>query len=376
MRVVHHSKTIGYAGTDRVAQLFCKYLLEKNDVEPFLMYREGDTDDRLEIVRDILGNDRVVPYQHEHAPSARPPYYPLSSNFAEVLAGIKPDILHVHRSGYPEWPLVPGMIPDGCKVVETNIFGNADITGIVDINIYISEHIRNRATGLGNPHGPMIFNPTDRPSYRPDIPGPEAHFYAKRELIGDLQERYAFKLTKKESIFVGRVGRPDNFDPIALKAWANTQDHFPNAYYLVVNGCKRWRETASELGCERVIFMDPIIDDFELSRFYTALDVYAHARHDGECCPCNIQEAMMHGVPVISHVSQIYNGQSEIIGDAGFVAPFSHHDNYAEILWNLLANAELRDEFSILARRRAMRHFEASCVTTGLVNCYKAVLEK
>jgi glycosyltransferase involved in cell wall biosynthesis len=228
---------------------------------------------------------------------------------------------------------------------------------------------------LGNADGPVIFNPTERPHYSRELPGPEAHAYAKRDLIEFLIDNYNFPRTESEPMFVGRVGRPDNFDPISLKAWKRIQDEFPNAYYLVVNGCQRWRETAQELGLNRVFFLEKIIEDVELSRFYTALNVYAHARHDGECCPCNIQEAMMHGVPVVSHVSQIYNGQSEIVGDAGFIAPFSNDEVYAEILWNLLSNEQLRNQFSVLARRRAMRHFESSCVTSGLVNCYKAVLD-
>lgn len=106
VRVVHHAKTVGYSGTDRTAQLFCKYLSRSDKYEPFLVYREGDVaNTRLDIARKWLGDDRVIPYRWVPGNSGRnAPWIPEESNLGEVLANIDPQIVHIHRSGYHEWP--------------------------------------------------------------------------------------------------------------------------------------------------------------------------------------------------------------------------------------------------------------------------------
>jgi glycosyltransferase involved in cell wall biosynthesis len=265
------------------------------------------------------------------------------------------------------------------KWVETNIFGEADRTPEqqIDLNIYISDYIRSRALGNGNNDGPVLYNPIEQPVL--DIT------LENKELCREaLLQRYKIP---HDAVLLGRVGRADNFDPISLRAFVDVERMYPNAYYIVVNPCDRWREEVDKLGIQNVRFSDPIVDDTELSNFYRGLDIYAHARHDGECCPCNIQEAMMHRLPVVSHESAIYNGQSEIIGNAGFVVPLGDHIAYRDVVCELIKNPEmasedesglihLREHFGLEARRRAMRYFEAGCMTTQLAGLYDWVLEK
>ena len=378
IRVVHHSKTIGYSGTDRTAQLFCKYLSRSDKYEPFIIYRNGDgANTRLDIVKRWLGEDHVIGYDWEPGKKGRQaPYLPERDNCHDILKQIDPQIVHVHRSGYAEWPSFRYMLPKA-KWVETNIFGYNDATPErqIDLNIYISEYIRNMAMSNGNKTGPVIYNPIEQPVL--DMT-PENKLECREALLKQ------FKIPHN-AILCGRVGRADNFDPISLRAFALAEQEVPELWYIVVNPCEGWRTTARTLGIQNIRFADAIIDDNELSRFYMGLDIYAHARHDGECCPCNIQEAMMHGLPIISHESAIYNGQSEIIGDAGFVVPLGDHTSYRDVLVQLATNPELvnedetgmvrlRSHFGRYARRRAMRYFEAECITSQLSRCYDWVL--
>lgn len=378
IRVVHHSKTVGYSGTDRTAQLFCKHLAHSDKYEPFLVYRIGDAaNSRLVVAREWLGEDHVIGYQwNPGTQGSAAPYIPETHNLNEVLANINPDIVHVHRSGYTEWPGFRHLAPNA-KWVETNIFGYVDRTPEkqIDLNVYISEYIADLAKSHGGPLGPVLFNPIEQPVRDMTTDMKAA---CREELLDE------FKIPR-DGLLIGRVGRADNFDPISLKAFAELEKVCSNAWYLVVNPCDGWRKTASELGIKNIRFIDPIIDDKKLSNFYRGLDIYAHARHDGECCPCNIQEAMMHGVPVVSHESGIHNGQSEIIGDAGFVVPVGDHQAYRDVLIDLANNPELasedesglvrlRDYFGHAARRRAMRYFEAEVITKQLEQLYDWVL--
>jgi len=379
IKVVHHAKTAGYSGTDRTAQLFCKYLAESEDFEPFYVYREGDAaNTRLDVIREWIGEDHVIPYEWEPGKVTRQsPFMPEKDNLADVLASIDPDIVHIHRSGYAEWPGFRYMAPRA-KWVETNIFGYKDETPEpqIDTHIYISDYIYDKARQAGAPDGPVLFNPIEQPQM--EMTGAN-QLTCRQKLI----ER--FKLPKN-AIILGRVGRADNFDPISLKAFAEVEKVYDNAFYIVVNPCQKWRDAAYNLGIRNIRFSDPIVDDVELSQFYMGLDIYAHARHDGECCPCNIQEAMMHGIPVVSHESAIHNGQSEIIGNAGFVVPLGDHVSYRDILMGLIDNPEMANEdetgrvrlrsyISREARRRAMRYFSADCITKQLEGIYRSALK-
>lgn len=378
IKVVHHSKTVGFSGTDRTAQLFCKHLAEGGKYEPFIVYREGDAaNTRLDIVRSWLGDDHVIPYQWTPGKKGQqPPYLPERDNLYDVLKQIDPQIMHVHRSGYAEWPVFRYMAPNA-KWIETNIFGYKDNSPEpqIDLNLYISDYIRGMALRAGSPDGPVLYNPIEQPFL--DMT-PENKLACRERLLS------LFKLPQN-AVLLGRVGRADNFDPISLRAFKEVEDVHPEAYYLVVNPCQGWHDTVRQLGIKNVRFSGPIVADDELSKFYMGLDIYAHARHDGECCPCNIQEAMMHGLPVVSHESAIFNGQSEILAESGFVVPVHDHVAYRDVLIALVENSELANEdetkvrirahFGREARRRAMRHFEASCVTSTLSNIYDWTLK-
>lgn len=361
IKIVHHSKYIGFSGTDRTAQLFCKYLVNSSKYEPFLLYRDVDhSSERLNIVREWLGDDHVIPYKWIPGKKGqRPPYLPEEDNFYDVVNEINPDILHIHRSGYEEFPGFRYLAPKA-KMVETNIFGYVDPTRNIDTHIYISDFVRNTAIKGGGRDGPVLYNPILLPLCLDPVA-------ARYKLIN----KFALP---HNAVLLGRVGRADNFDPIALKAFKLLEAQFPNVYYIVVNPCNAWRDTVNSLDLRNVRFHDPIYDDLELSEFYSALRVYLHARSDGEACPCNIQEAMMHGLPVISHYAPQYNGQAEILHEAGFVVPMNDHEAYSRVLEELLLYPELHEEFSIRAKNRAESCFEASMIVQKLETIYDKVL--
>jgi glycosyltransferase involved in cell wall biosynthesis len=255
-------------------------------------------------------------------------------------------------------------VPEGCKIVETNIFGYTDVTGNIDCHLYISEYIQGLATLKGGMPGPVLYNPTEQPVLDMTV---ENQLACREALLDKLK-------LPRNAILLGRVGRPDNFDPISLMAFQSIEKEFDQAYYLVVNGDSGWTGKAQQLGLQNVRFLDPIIDDEGLSNFYHGLDIYAHARHDGECCPCNIQEAMMHGLTVVSHQSLIHNGQAEIIENCGYVVPPGDYAAYASVLRELIIQPGLRAKMGREARRRAMHDFEASVITHHLERAYDTLL--
>lgn len=373
-----HSKTVGYSGTDRTAQLFSKYL-NKEEFDVYLVYRKGDSsNERLDIAREWLGDDKVIGYEWTPGENVSP-YIPAHETLSSILRTIEPDIIHVHRSGYTEWPF-KSIYPQA-KWIETNIFGYADKdpTNRPDMSLYISNYIRNLALDNGGIDGPVVLNPVEQPYF-------DVNTYNAIGCKNALLEKYNIKSKNQQPILLGRVGRADNFDPISLMAFKEIEKMYNNVYYIVINPCDRWREMAEQLEIKNIRFGEKIIDDKELSQFYMGIDIYAHARHDGECCPCNIQEAMMHGNPIVSHESLIHNGQREIIEGGGFLVPVGDWQSYRDVLISLIENNEIideesdqpvniRDNFGLDARRRAMRFFEAETVTRQLEQVYKYLLK-
>ncbi len=345
IKVVHHSKGIGYAGTDRVAQLMCAYL-DLRKFDSYILYRKNADHSRIEYVKNLLGTNRVIQYEHQHGENVSP-YWPRFDNFVEALHLIQPDIIHFHKSGYTEWPCLGFLKKEFplVKFVETNIFANND-NFPWDLRLFISRHIADRA---GYPNGEVLYNPVEK------------------GIITNIN-------TQGDKIILGRIGRPDNFCDISLRAIKILIDRgITDFIYKVINPCNRWLEVAKDLGVESYCeFLAPIYKDEELSNFYHSIDILAHARSDGECNSVTISEAQMHGVPIVTHMSPCYNGQKEQIENAncGFCVTWKDAVSYANELQKLILNQDLRSKLGMNGYWWAMENVEASIIVKKLEGYY------
>lgn len=355
IKVVHHSKYIGYSGTDKAAQLFTQYLYDSAEYSPYIIYRDCIDSpmygtERLNLMKGLIGEERVIPYKWKHN---------AHDDFEEVIKGIKPDIVHVHNAGVEEYPCYKSIYPNA-KWINHNIFGYTDAAKHVDETIYISDYIRKVAMDIRNgSDGYVLENPIEKPLYERKW---SYQYYI--DLIG----------LPTDAILLGRVGRPDNFDGIALKAFKVIEEFAlkNNIYYLVVNACDGWRSLADKLSIKNVIFLDPIYNNDDLSKFYSAIDIFAHSRSDGECNPTAILEAMMHGCVPVSHVSKAYNGHIDVMSNCGFVVPVDDYVAYADVLKNLILDRDLWQSLSEASIKRAMQN-EASLIVDKLKNIYKEI---
>jgi glycosyltransferase involved in cell wall biosynthesis len=357
IRIVHSPKTVDLAGTSRVAATMVRHLNQDLRFEAYLIYQENADNNRLEECKKLIGEEFLIPYKWEHQPSARPPYYPKSTNLKEVIASIDPSIVHVHRSGYPEAFAHREFAPNA-KIVETNIFGGVDHSGNIDLHIYISNFIAVRAKMLGGRPGPILMNPTEPPICTDKE-------FARRHI------RETYNLPS-HALLLGRLGRADNFCDISLKAFKIITDAYPDVYYLVVNPCENWYKVANQLKLNRFIFLPPIINDEQLSMFYAGIDILAHARSDGECQSMTLNEAMYHSIPIVTHVADTYQGHVEQINSsmAGFVAGHRNHKEYAGHLLSLITNESLRKTMGEAGRRWAEENVDAELITSKLIDIY------
>jgi glycosyltransferase involved in cell wall biosynthesis len=109
----------------------------------------------------------------------------------------------------------------------------------------------------------------------------------------------------------------DIFSPIQLAAYKLIEND--KTHMVVLNGSDLYKEQAKELDIKHITFLEYLRTEEEMSKFFRSLELYTHGRKDGETYGTIFVEAMIHGVPCISHWSGIQDAMEETIGNGGYV---------------------------------------------------------
>ena len=174
-----------------------------------------------------------------------------------------------------------------------------------------------------------------------------------------------------DALVCGFHQRADNaiFSPIPLAAFArifSSERHF-----IMMGGGELYRKQAAELGLMNVHFLEHSGDSTQISAFLNSLDIFAHGRRDGETFGTVLAEAMIHGLPCLSHSSLVgdNNAQPETMGPSGI---FAHNaDEYTEMLKELFENETLRKKLSAKARTHAEQYYSIPACVQKVGNTYK-----
>ena len=350
MKIVHYCHQLGLGGTEKCMQYLLEYLHgaghdcycihNRAKTEAAGGYREG-------VIKNIVGAGKVFGHTSE-------------AEFFEIMASIRAEIFHVHRSGRPsEFPIVPELRRFGAKCVETNVFGGYDPTDVIDLTLYVSDYLYKRAQKPRR-RTAVLYNPVKEPATRDNL-------------------RAALQIP--ETTFVmGRIGRPDDhiFDPISLHALNRIESKgASDILYLVQSPPPRMVETATILGLKKIRFiLEPIISDEDVSRFFNTIDVLAHMGRVGETFGLSIAEAMIHGKPVISHRSRAANGHETFVKRCGFFARRDDDRQYARFIRILYEDEKRRQQLGESGRGFAVMHFNLSKIGSELEGYYEQVLSE
>lgn len=321
-----------YAGTAR-SHFRILEALDRDRFEPFALVWKQGQNDLLPALEKTLG-DHVIFY--DRSPERLGPeeaYRPVYSDFADVVKGLNLDILHGARGGYFEWPLSTGR--HAPLQIESNIFGERDASETLDRSISICHYIAERRGGADA----VIYNP---------IPPAELEGPNLRAELG----------IPEEAIVCGRIGRPSGWDPIAIEAFSKVLQDVPNLYYLIVAPPDAM--VIPLLAANNIRTFPPTVDDAWIAKFHRTLNIFCHFRSDGECHSTAIAQAMMYGIPVISHTSVHFNGQRETICAGGFIS--ESVGEYAGHLKRLATDCDARNAIGCLATGRAFDFEQAYVV--------------
>ena len=348
MRVALYSHNIDFAGTWRSHERLAEVMQNVPGVAVDVFFSPDVENNRLSVAKGILSNCEFVPFQRSREKSGPDTgYAPITSDIEKVAAKRSLDVFHFARSGYYEWPFNRRIANIH---VETNIFGYTDTSGLLDGSVVI-------ARCLGIPESPsrtLIPNP---------IPAPTSSYNSIASLRHELG-------IDSDTLVFGRIGRPANFIPISLDAFDSFRK-IKKSKYIIIGACDEARNFVIQRSMQDdVILLECTNDDAYIERFHKTIDVFAHYRSDGEICSTAIAQAMMYGIPVITHTAG-HNGQIEWLGEGGLFAR-----NAQEYL-NAMLSMTLQDKYvmmSISAKKFAETHFDQRAVTHRVLEFYRRLM--
>ncbi len=349
IKILFYSHTIDYGGTWRSHERIFD-AINRDEFDPYIFYWPDEpNNNRLDVLRDKIEPHRLIPFARTAKKlGANTGHNPVESNFADKARKIGIDIIFFARSGYYEWPFIERITP---LQIVNSVFEATDISTYVDKTIAISNRVKEKS-----------YAHIDDVIYYP-IPI-STKYYSIRDT---LHEQLNIPLYHT---VLGRIGRPTEFDPIALEAFKLLQP--VDATYIIIAPAPEARQYVKANDILNVIFIEPTNDDIYIERFHKTIDIFAHYRDGGESFGSAIAQAMIYGKPIVSHFSG-FNAQEEIIGNGGFVVNTA--EEYANRLNNLINNKTLFKDISYNACVKATFDFEQYYITKKLENRFKEWLK-
>jgi len=345
---------MGLGGTEKSA-LLCFRGIDKSKFDVTFVTLGKKTDPRYMEFLSAFGTKMFMVASKEEA--------------AAKLNEINPDIVQVYRSGFHEFP-VPGQDIHPKVFCEVNVFGQLDQNPLVTKSLFMSQWLMNDTLAkypqfkfMRPDRWDYLNNPVDRP-------------YSAEKLDLGVSEG---------TIVLGRCGRADDgiYDDIAVKAAYIAKSMGVNLFYLVVAPPPRMIEDLEKYNIAYKA-IEPTVDPFILSKFYNTVDIYCHARADGETGGNTIHEAFIHRKPVITHIAVpsypgmgVFQAQIEAVNDNinGFVVDHNSR-NYADAIIKLANDKELRNKMGNMGYNKVLNNCHTPVSVRKLEAIYLTLIGK
>ncbi len=315
------------------------------------------------------------------SPSNGPRAKLLRQNSIETFIGIdllpllekfKPDIVHLHRAGWPEpGSLRPFKLTRIPVIVETNVFGHHDPSPdgkLIDRHLFVSHFCAQRFGKVNSisavpPKYSVLYNPVDTDFFAANCPA-DRYF-----------PPHAF----------GRISRadPGKWSPLALEILPDLHQMVKNNdialfTYNIIGGIPEAERFVKENKFDNYVnFLPPILTDQEISVFLNSISFMVHANATGESFGLVIAEAMAAGLPVITHPSKELrdNAQLELVdhGKTGLIA--NNTQEYVEAVKFLLTHPQEAREMGENGRTKATELFREQDIADKLGKIYIELLE-
>jgi len=217
----------------------------------------------------------------------------IDTNIWDVFNPSQYDVIQTARYGFREFPYTDIR---GTKIIDS-IHGDLSDDTPSEKSILLCKWQADHWIKSGGDAKKIFIIPTV-------VYVPEKKPSTLRERLGIPQDAFVYGFHQRNDDGI--------FSPVSLAAYSQVQDS--NTYFLILGGSLKHRQLAAELQLKNVLFVDFVANVEDIHDFLGALDVYAHARSDGEVCSAAIIEAMYRGLPVITHAAQNMGHAEQIEG--------------------------------------------------------------
>jgi glycosyltransferase involved in cell wall biosynthesis len=270
-----------------------------------------------------------------------------NTNFWELFNEDSYDIIQTGRGGYPEYPF---NLINKTKIIDSiHSFTGEDKPNILKAILLCKWQFEKWAESGGNAEKAVVI---------PSLVKIEEKKYS------NLREE--LKIPKDAFVYGFHQGnREDIFSPVSLLAYNNIKNK--NNYFLIMGGAKLHRDLASAINFPNIKFVEFSSSPDRIHEFLETVDMFAHARSDGEVCSASIIEGLYHGKPVLSHPA-LNMGHAEQIEGCGKIV--DSIEAYAQEMLCFEKNKEYLAEMSRNARKKYEEKYKYEKVVDKILGVY------
>ncbi len=277
-------------------------------------------DQQIHLIKFTVGSKDVTVPTHDW----------LNTDFWELFKKNRYDVVITGRAGHPEYPFY---LIKNIPIIDTlHLKDAADNQSNIKKVILLSEWHAKKWIAAGGDRRRVEI-----------VPAP---YKIEKYVVSDYRKKFGLD----HAFIYGLHQRNDDgiFSPMPLLAYSKIES--ADTHFVILNGSKKYKEQAQELGIKSITFLPFAKNLDEVYNFLGMLNVYAHGRKDGETSGGAIAEAMAFGLPIISHFTKYNNGQLETIGAAGKMV--KNVKQYASEMKKLKDDPAYYKKLSEISRKR------------------------
>ena len=179
---------------------------------------------------------------------------------------------------------------------------------------------------------------------------------------------------KNSDIVAGFHQRVDNsiFSNIPLNAFKNFDGS--DFYFIIMGGSEKYKTQAKALKIKNVIFLPHSSDHSIISQFLNTLNIFAHGRSDGETYGTVFAEALIHGLPCLSHYTGIDDAQKNTMGPHGVFA--KNQIEYGQFLEKFFVNKSFRNKLKLNSKNFAKKNYYRPLIEKKIIKSFNNIAYK
>lgn len=348
-------------GTEKSLQNIAMVLAENNyEVEyyytnaaPFLnhWFVHPDNDESRKLWVESFGI-KTIPVYVESKEANTPPYNWNNTDFWEIFDEKKYDVIQTARGGYPEYPF---NLINKTKIIDGIHSDSGEDKPNIAKAILISKWQAEKwASNGGNIKKAVII---------PNLVSvPEKKKSNFRKKLGIPEDSFVYGFHQRND--------PSIFSPFSLYAYSLISNK--NNHFVILGGSELHRKEAEKLNLSNIHFVDFSSDQNVIHDFLSSIDVFSHARIDGEVCSVAMIEAMYHGKPVITHPGSVSMGHLEQIEGCGYMA--NTVEDYAREMKKIEQSKNYYFELSEKTLDKYNRDYKYEKVKSKIIELYNSVI--